>query len=157
MKSALRDGMPAAEAQDLAMTERVLSVWVPGRPVPKPRPSRAKAGHYYTPDTGYEELVAGRWIEAHGKDPIPADVPVSLTLGFFFKRVSRRPDIVNLIMAVCDALQGVAYEDDGQIVHLQAQKLQSSPPQGEGCEIWVARLFKPEGTSWTRHGRILEG
>ena len=42
-----------------------------------------------------------------------------------------RPDIDNYIKAVMDALNGVAYEDDSQVVTLTAAKLYSADPRVE--------------------------
>ncbi len=47
---------------------------------------------------------------------------------------TRKPDIDNVLKAVADALNGVAYHDDSQVVMIEAQKLFSSE---EGVRVTV--------------------
>ena len=49
------------------------------------------------------------------------------------------PDIDKLARAVLDALTGVFYEDDSQVVHLVVHKDYADPGIGPGVEISVAR------------------
>ena len=61
----------------------------------------------------------------------PHSFPVKITITFFMPRPktvkraypSVAPDLDKLIRAVLDGLTGVAYEDDGQVVQIHAQKL----------------------------------
>jgi crossover junction endodeoxyribonuclease RusA len=50
----------------------------------------------------------------------PTDEPVSLTLEIY--RPQRRGDLSNRIKVLEDALQGVAYHDDAQVVELHAKR-----------------------------------
>ena len=43
-----------------------------------------------------------------------------------------KPDIDNIIKALCDALNGVAYEDDSQVVKIAAEKIWGDEPH-----VWV--------------------
>ena len=47
------------------------------------------------------------------------------------------PDLDKLIRAVLDGLTGVAYEDDGQVVQIEAQKLYGA---SVGAEIRLETL-----------------
>ena len=73
--------------------------------------------------------------------------PVELSVAFHFARPSsrvrkanrndctprdRKPDLPNLIAAVCDALIGIGYADDRQVVRIRAGKYESAgPPRTE--------------------------
>lgn len=48
-----------------------------------------------------------------------------------------RPDITKLLRAVEDAMSGIVYRDDAQIVHQQAMKRYGEPAR---CEILVTAL-----------------
>lgn len=75
----------------------------------------------------------------------PKHAPVRLTLDFFFSRLPSipkkrldvvvKPDIDKLARATLDALTGVLFVDDAQVVHLEARKHYGSP---ERVEIGVS-------------------
>lgn len=44
-------------------------------------------------------------------------------------RPSRKPDVDNVLKAVLDALNGVAYKDDSRVVHVAASKFYSNDPK----------------------------
>lgn len=46
---------------------------------------------------------------------------------------SKKPDIDNIVKAVLDALNKVAYRDDTQVVELQVRKQYSERPRLEIC------------------------
>jgi|SRR5688572_14806933 len=72
----------------------------------------------------------------------PAHVPLELTLNFYFtkpkstKRVAMttRPDSSKLLRAIEDALTGILYYDDAQIVETHIRKHYGGPDR---CEIEV--------------------
>lgn len=105
---------------------------VPGRAGPKVRGRtvfrRFAKPHTYTPDpTGYADRIVAAARQAGLK---PAEGPVHLYIvehrampkswsakerrAMAGKLVTTRPDILNVAMAVYDALTGVAYHDDAQ-------------------------------------------
>lgn len=94
-------------------------------PTPKGRPRLGRYGTYTPAKTkAAEEAIQWAW---HGK---PMEGPLKVSLRFYFKRPKKclasfkptRPDIDNLVKLVCDALNGLAWKDDGQIVILEAYK-----------------------------------
>ena len=44
-------------------------------------------------------------------------------------RPQTKPDIDNVVKVVCDALNGVAYRDDTQVIRVQAEKIYSDEPK----------------------------
>lgn len=119
---------------------------VPGEPRGKARPkvTRTKAGKSltYTPDktVAYEELVRQRYLQAAGGERFPDGVPLALFVRAFYgipKSTSKRkraeiaagacwptkkPDFDNVFKILCDALNGIAYADDAQIVQASIHK-----------------------------------
>jgi len=101
-------------------------------PMGAPRPRVTRNGTYNpTRYTNYKRAIAlqCRHIKKH-------DGPVKLTLAFQFrypkswskKRKAEthyhasKPDTDNLIKGIKDALNGIAYRDDAQVVHVEAIK-----------------------------------
>ena len=113
---------------------------VPGVPQGKARPKvvRAKNGMSlaYTPDktVAYEELVRQRFIAAANDQKFGADDMLHITITAYFpisksksktqKRLmalgiilpTKKPDWDNIGKIICDSLNGIAYNDDSQIV-----------------------------------------
>ena len=96
-------------------SRRIFELTVEGNPIPKGRP-RVVDGHAYTPKATreYESLVsriaALEWAQ---KEPIKGPLSIQLT---FYRADKRRVDWDNLAKTVTDALQGIVYYDDSQIV-----------------------------------------
>jgi len=94
---------------------------VPGNPLPKERP-RFAGGHAYTSDStrDYEATVALYAREAMGGSaPLEGDLSVSLA---FWRADRRLVDLDNFCKVVCDAMNGIVWHDDVQIVKLAATK-----------------------------------
>lgn len=103
----------------------------------KPRPrfsSRGGYGRAYTPASymKYERSIAKAYTEAGGKKFIGAmsvsifihrELPKSRPKRILAELDTSKPDIDNVAKAVLDALNGVAYEDDRQVVRLNVIKL----------------------------------
>lgn len=99
-----------------------------------PRPRHMRNGHTYMPReyTAYKGRIAEAYRAAGGADF--GDMPVGVTIdimrelpGSRPKRVvsepdTVRPDVDNVAKAVLDALNGVAYGDDSQVVSLSVLK-----------------------------------
>ena len=119
---------------------------IDGQPKGKGRPRFTKTGHAYTPGEtlNYENLIAWEYKQAGGKlfDSgyilICIDafyrIPKSITKAkraMIEKGVLRpavKPDIDNVTKAILDALNGVAYRDDTQVVFVSAMKHYSDEP-----------------------------
>lgn len=109
---------------------------LPIAPIAKGRPRFTKAGHCYTPDETrkYERQLAAIAREAYRGQPLTG--PLKLSIVFCvpkpkrpkFKLPAVRPDLDNYVKAVKDALNGIYWVDDGQIVHINASKVYASVP-----------------------------
>lgn len=108
-------------------------------PVAKGRP-RLSNGHAYTPEKTrkYEQAVQ---LTARAQIKRALDGEIRLSIRFYLLRPkalrnkdlrpTKRPDIDNLAKAVMDALNGIAYEDDKQVVELHLYKYYSNEPRTE--------------------------
>jgi Holliday junction resolvase RusA-like endonuclease len=128
----------------------MITITIPGTPVAKGRArSFIRGGHvaHYTPDktARYENLVKLSASEAMA-GAAPIETPVSLICHFVMpvpasyskKRTkaclsgaempSKKPDLDNMIKAVKDGLNGVAWKDDAQVVNLTASKVYGLVP-----------------------------
>lgn len=113
---------------------------VPGEPVGKGRPRFRSQGHYVWTYTDkktrdYENLIEACYQNAHRDKPALTG-PVGIQMEFVMpvrkswtkkKQAALRgqpfvgkPDLDNLIKIVLDGLNGMAFEDDKQIVELSA-------------------------------------
>lgn len=119
----------------------MIKIWVGGKPQAWQRVKRGRNGQAYVPKAtkAYEELVAWRASDAMtGKAVTPNPVAMQLTFVMpipksWTKAKQRdaaaglvaptgRPDLSNLIKGVEDALNGIVYKDDSQIVVSQVEK-----------------------------------
>lgn len=110
---------------------------VEGTPVPKARARRGKGGRWYTPKTtkAYEDAVG--WGARAAGIPGPRSGPVRLVLGLWFPD-RRRRDCDNVLKSIQDGLNGIAYDDDSQIVELAVTR--HIDPQRPRAEIMVELL-----------------
>ena len=129
----------------------VLHVHVFGLPVAQGRPRAFKLPtgqiRMHDPDTSkdWKRTVLAQILEH--KPPAPVEGPLTMTLVFELprpkstaKRVQypiKRPDLSNLLKAIEDALTGVVYRDDSQIVSLTVTKRFGLAP---GVEVRVEAL-----------------
>lgn len=129
-----------------------IDFFVPGEPLPQDRPRHAtrpkKGGGTYiaTFDTSrckkWKETIATE-ARAVGVEPFASDLPLAITTVFYLTRpksVKRqfptvKPDLDNFLKAVKDALKGVAWGDDGQVVTVSARK--EYAPAGRSPGVWV--------------------
>lgn len=125
---------------------------VPGKPQGKQRVRVTIRGGYaraYTPEqtASYENLIK---LSYNSAEP-PTERAVRLWVNIYYqipksfskiKRVDAlaqllrpcvKPDADNVIKCVCDALNGIAYKDDVQIIGINAEKYYSDNPRLEIC------------------------
>lgn len=89
---------------------------IPGCPVPKQRPRRARNGAWYTParTKKYEAAVA---MIAANLNVRPATGPIRMMVDIYWPD-RRRRDLDNAAKSIADALNGITYVDDSQIKEL---------------------------------------
>jgi Holliday junction resolvase RusA-like endonuclease len=128
----------------------MIKLTVPGIPVAKQRPRVTRRGITFTPaktlnyETYVRELFAVQYPTFK-----PLTGPIMLKVWAYFPiprgtskrtrelmesgsiRRDKRPDYDNLAKAISDALNGVAYDDDGQICSAWIEKLYSERPRLE--------------------------
>ena len=123
---------------------------IPGEPCAKARPRVTRAGITYTPakTVNYETLVKELFCVGY-PDHRPVDIPVRMLLRAYFSipkswskkkqweaqlgtiRPTKRPDWDNVGKLISDALNGLAYKDDAQIVEATTAKWYSDRPRLE--------------------------
>jgi Holliday junction resolvase RusA-like endonuclease len=124
---------------------------VPGAPVGKGRPRVGKVGGFarlYTPEktVNYESRVALAGHQAMaGREPVTGpvalrlDVCLPIPASWSGKKQERavrdeirpatKPDLDNILKAICDGLNGVAWKDDVQVVEATVSKNYSRSPR----------------------------
>lgn len=131
-----------------------ITLHLPGNPVAKGRPRATKTGGVFTPAATRkaEDTIVGRamaQVEAFAADvraSLPFTGPLAVTVVFAMpvpsswsqrKRIAAlggslshtsKPDLDNLFKLVADALNGIAWVDDSQIVQVTTRKTYSSHP-----------------------------
>jgi len=96
-----------------------LTFTVPGNPVPWQRAQSRRGQRFTAPETRrFQAKVQAHARQARAK---PLAGPVLLAVDFY-RETAHACDLDNLIKTVSDALNGIAYEDDRQIVAILATK-----------------------------------
>lgn len=126
----------------------ILRLTIPGKPFGKERPRSTRNGHVYTPEKtrSYEERVRSIFSSQYPNHE-PLDGPVSLDIIAVYPmakswpikkhtdaadgkiRPTVRPDMDNIAKIICDALNGLAYKDDCQIVEGYRRKIYGVEPR----------------------------
>ncbi len=125
---------------------------VPGEPVGKGRPRFNRySGKAFTPEktVNYENLVRLEYQMQVKEEPFPEKVMLRLLIKAYFgipksvskkaraqmismeQRPVKKPDMDNIIKAVADALNHIAYYDDSQIVSTTIEKYYAEQPRIE--------------------------
>ena len=97
---------------------------VPGRPVPQERPYFAQGRAFDRPQSHAKKMEIGLLAKLAMKRSswhYPSEMPISVTLRF--SGAHGGADIDNLMKLVCDALTGIVYRDDRQIVEAHIYKM----------------------------------
>lgn len=119
------------------------------RPRGKGRPRFSREGAVYTPkETKDFERHLREQYKAQNPDVKPSQKPVVIWMVACFKRTkknndgyyAKRPDLDNLFKIVADALNGVAYQDDAQIVEAHLLKMYD-----DSDGLWVLVRDADEG------------
>ena len=119
---------------------------VMGEPQGKGRPKFTKKGHTYTPEktAAYEKAAALAYKRRYYGESFEKGVPLEMRIRAYCKvpqsaskakkadmlsgriRPTKTPDADNIAKIICDALNGVAYHDDAQIVRIAVEKYYSA-------------------------------
>lgn len=120
-----------------------------GKPFGKQRPRFTKRGVTYTPSetSKHEKEIALAYRQKYGALKFPPQVPLGVTVTAYLPipknapkykipdmlsgviRPAVKPDWDNIAKLVCDALNGVAFDDDKQIVSARVEKLYGETPK----------------------------
>ena len=134
---------------------------IPGKPLGKQRPRVLKTGVTYTPKetVNYEAVVKALYIEKYAMEK-PFEGPVSVEIVALYqipKSASKkrkeamkrgaikptvRPDVDNISKIITDALNGVAYLDDKQIIECSVNKCYAEAP---AVHVTIIELNEGEG------------
>ncbi len=129
---------------------------IPGEPQGKGRPrfsvnSRRGFVQVHTPERTavYENLVKVEYMAQCKGDPFPDKAMLRMDIKAYFaipksaskkakaemaagaRRPVKKPDADNIIKTIADALNGIAYHDDSQIVSVNLEKYFSEKPRVE--------------------------
>ena len=117
---------------------------IPGKVVGKQRPKFSRQGNFvktYTPEktVNYENWVKMCWMNS-GQEKIQGNIIAVIVARFMIpqsfskkkrkelneKPCPKKPDCDNIAKSILDALNGIAYDDDAQIVDLSVSKVYSA-------------------------------
>ena len=131
-----------------------------GEPCGKGRPRFTREGTPYTPSKtlSFEKLIQTEYMIQVREKPFPRGICLKIVIDAYMSyprnivkwkiplifqnliRPTKKPDWDNIGKIVADALNGVAYHDDSQIVTGIVNKYYSNEPRTE-IEITLARSF----------------
>ena len=112
---------------------------VPGKPVAKQRARKGPYG-FYTPNRTRNYETEAAWWAKRGGITEPKEGPVALLVRAYFPASKlhpegyphlTKPDADNIQKIIADALNGVAYFDDGQVYLSQCTKRYAREPRVE--------------------------
>lgn len=115
------------------MSFEPIAIEIPIAPVAKERPRVLKSGHAYTPikTMRFEQELKKHWMIS-GIGMLPK-CPTKIVVTFYIERPKTipksrkyptvRPDNDNFQKAIYDGLNGVAWEDDSQLIDCRGIKL----------------------------------
>lgn len=132
------------------MGERMLTVWIPGPPVPKGRPRVVRrksrwlpAVQVFTPERtkAWEKtaalilLAAVQQVRGWRRDG-------RYSVSAVVTRESRRGDIDNFLKSICDSAIGIAFDDDSQIdsVDIRLEQADDSGERPPGVAVRIQIL-----------------
>jgi len=150
----------------------IIYCYVPGDPKAKGRPRFSrKSGRAYTPEQTMtaEAWVRTCWLEEHGQTLFDNPIELGLTIGMKIPRSwskkraaaaraglelpTKVPDIDNIYKLAEDALNGIAWVDDKQIVCIPyVHKVYTDTP---GLVLAVRLLDKEKAPAWVAEALVM--
>lgn len=125
------------------MTAEMISFFVPGKPIAFSR-AGSNGTHRFTPEPQRQYMQAIAWTAKSVPGAKLLAGPLRLTVRATFADCKRngqwkqtKPDADNLAKIQADALNGILYHDDAQIVEIIAQKKFGLP---EGVTVTVEQI-----------------
>lgn len=140
----------------------ILKFIVPGPPQGKARARTVLNRHTgrvssYTPENTviYENLITMSFLEQCGRKRFESTTPISVSIIATFPipkstskkranqmtagsiRPTKKPDADNISKCILDALNGVAYYDDSQVVSLEVKKIYGKEP---GVTVFMSEV-----------------
>ena len=125
----------------------------------KGRPRFTRGGRPYTPKAtrDYERAIREAFENANGRPPEPFSGPIAVCImtyrqlpnsapkSVISEQDTHKPDIDNVAKIVLDALNGVAWKDDAQVVSLTVSKLnRTRSPERMSVSITEHNCFGEE-------------
>ncbi len=124
---------------------------IDGEPTGKGRPRFSGRGHAYTPKKTvvYENNVRFAYLSEYGRAKFPDTAQLRMEIIAYYGiaksdskklraaklrnevRPTKKPDMDNVVKAIADGLNEVAYHDDKQIVECSVEKYFSEEPRVE--------------------------
>jgi Holliday junction resolvase RusA-like endonuclease len=121
----------------MSEADLLLSVTVPGEPVPKSR-ARLGRGRAYTPAATTTAEQRFGWAFRAAKVARNDHDDLGLRVVFRASTHQRR-DLDNCIKLVCDAANGIVWRDDVQVTRIEADMIRGVDDPGTTVEVWIAR------------------
>ena len=127
-----------------------MTFMVEGEAIPQGRPRFTRQGHAYDPakSRDYKEQVAlAASFAMRGEEIFPKGIPLKCVITIWqkmpkrftkkqkqlaeteFLRPTVKPDVDNIAKAITDAMNGIVYADDAQIVELVCGKYYAEEPR----------------------------
>lgn len=130
-----------------------VNISIPGKIVGKQRPKFSRQGNFvktYTPEktVNYENFVKMCWMQS-GAEKLHGNILAVIVARFLIPASAskkkhrelheaycpKKPDCDNIAKSILDALNGIAYDDDSQIVELSVTKRYTDDE--EGVELYL--------------------
>ena len=127
-----------------------------GKVIGKQRPKFSTRGGFvktYTPDqtVNYENYVKMLWLQS-GQEKLTGNIKATIDADFMIPKsfskkkrnaldgayCQKKPDCDNIAKSILDALNGIAYDDDSQIVEIVVRKCYSG--SGEGAVLTLEEV-----------------
>ncbi len=112
--------------EDLKMNHPIFEIEIDGKIPSVNRYWRhTKQGHHYISQEGREFKEKLQWM-AKAKKVKPTSEAVELHLYWYCKKTCNGGDLDNRLKVILDALEGIVYKNDKQVVKIVAKKIMDS-------------------------------